>query len=554
MARSPRRRARGRPQRETPPRRAPADGLSPGAWVALAFAFLGAALLVYRPAQDGPFVSDDLHYVAENAYVHELSLENLAAILHPAGAATVAVVNYTPVHLLLHTLAWEAFGTDVTGHHLLNVVLHVAASLLLAVLLARSGIPVAAALLGGAFFLLHPANVEAVAWISQLKTSSSMVLALGSLLAFPRRPALGTVLFTLALLAKPTAAFALPVAVLLAWTGEDRAPWRWFAACAAIFAAYAVAEFSVHQRSGAAEATLYETPFVLVRTVASLTLRYAVMGATSYGVSAFHEPDPAVSILDPWWLGSLVLLGVLGWRSVDALRRRRPELAFWVWAVVSFAPISQVFPFLYPFADRYLYPILPGLMGGALLWANESLGRVADPNLRRQIGRGAIALAAVVLVLFAVRSHERAEIWSSPARLVADAAAHYPDGVSANLLRAKRAAQVGDAEGAAAAVRAAHARGYNRFEQLLTDPGLAPVQGSPAFQAVIHEIAAGWIESTRRKSDPTQLELRKLAHAHVAREEYREAAAALRRALERGGPGDAAIRTELTQVQELMLR
>ena len=41
-------------------------------------------------------------------------------------------------------------------------------------------------------------------------------------------------------------------------------------------------------------------------------------------------------------------------RSVVVLRRRSPELAFWVWAGVSFLPISQLFPFLYPMADPYL--------------------------------------------------------------------------------------------------------------------------------------------------------------------------------------------------------
>ena len=133
------------------------------------------------------------------------------------------------------------------------------------------------------------------------------------------------------------------------------------------FAAYAVAEFTVHQRSGAAEAVLYDTPFVLVRTVLGLAMRYLVMASTSLGVSAFHEPEPIRSLLDPWWLFSLLALALLGWRTIVVWRRREPEVAYWVWAMVSFGPVSQIFPFLYPLADRYLYFILPGLLGGTLL-------------------------------------------------------------------------------------------------------------------------------------------------------------------------------------------
>ena len=56
---------------------------------------------MYGPALEGPYVSDDIHYVAANPYVHELSASNLWTILQPRGAATIAVVNYSPVQLLL---------------------------------------------------------------------------------------------------------------------------------------------------------------------------------------------------------------------------------------------------------------------------------------------------------------------------------------------------------------------------------------------------------------------------------------------------------------------
>jgi len=547
------RRAPERSRRSAPAASLPGHpaGLSAGGWALLLAAFLGAALSVYRPALDGPFLSDDFHYVRDNAYIHELSAENLLILFDPLGPATITIVNYSPVQLLLHGLAWQAFGAETFGHHLLNVALHALASALLVALFLATGIPRSAAVLGGVFFLLHPANVEAVAWISQLKSTLALVLSLATLLTYARRPALASGFFVLALLSKPTSAFALPVAALLDWTREGRVRWRWLALWTLLFLGYAAAEFATHQRSGAVEATLHDTPLVLLRTVAGLSLRYLLMAATSHGVSAFHEPDPAFSPLDPWWLGSVPVLALLGWRVLVVARRRDVELAYWTWAVASFAPVSQVFPFLYPMADRYLYFILPGLIGGALLAGREGLERLPAPlAARRQLaGRAALALGIAAAIAFGVRSFERAGIWHSNARLIADAALHYPDGIPANIGRAKAAALVGDVEGVIANLRRARERGYNRFEQLEADPAWASVRDQPEFRSLVREMAAGWIERARHKPNPTQIELRAVGHAHIARAEYAQALAVLERALEMGGPRDAEIRAEVAALR-----
>jgi hypothetical protein len=538
----------------------------------LATAFLGAAFVVYGPALRGAFVSDDFHYLVNNGWLHELSLENARAILDPFGPTARNVVNYAPVQLLIHAAAWELFGRETLGHHAINVALHALASWLLALLLLRHGVPRLGAALGGLFFLVHPANVEAVAWISQLKSSSSLVLSLCALLAWPRRPLAGALLFAVALLAKATAACVLPVALLLEWSETGRVRWRFALAAGGVLAAFSAVEFAAHQRSGAAEPALHETPLVLARTVAALGLRYLVMAATSLGVSAFHEPPPARSALDPWWLASLPVIALVSHRLVVLVRRAfaaedraarprgaradpegagaarlaRAELAFWTFALVSFAPVSQLFPFLYPMADRYLYFILPGLVGAALLGGREAVERLRAPPWVP------LALGALACLGLAARAHERAGIWRSGATLLADAAAHYPDGRVASLLRAKRAAFAGDAEAALAELERAVARGYNRFEQLETDAAWDALREQPRFRALVDELAGRWIASARRKASATQVELRAVAHAHVARGEYSDALRVYQAALAAGGPDSDAIRAELEVVRRAL--
>ena len=171
---------------------------------------------------------------------------------------------------------------------------------------------------------MHPANVEAVAWVSQLKSTSSLVFALAAVLAYPRRPGLATVCFALALLTKGHAVFALPVVALFEWLRTGRVRWRWIALWAAMFAAFSVAEIASHERNQVDGPTLRDDPFVWLRTIVAIAARYLVMAATSFGISSFHETEPARSPFDPWFLAGLVALAGLGWRLVVAARATQP--------------------------------------------------------------------------------------------------------------------------------------------------------------------------------------------------------------------------------------
>jgi hypothetical protein len=430
-----------------------------------------------------------------------------------------------------------------------NVMLHALASALLAALFVQVGLSRALATGAALLFLLHPANVESVAWISQAKTPAAFALSMAALLAHRRRPALGALCFGLALLAKPSAAFALPVAGLLDWTREGRVRWGWLSLWAVLLGSYFSAEFWAHQRAGAVE-PVDDDLLVRVRSSAAIAARYVWMSATSLGVSTFHEPAPARSWLDPRWLAGVALAIGVAVRTVASLRRRSVEAVFWVWAVASFLPISQVFPFLYPMADRYLYFILPGLLGAALFVARDAArrgaGRVAAPEWLPQV---ATVAALAVAVAFAAHSFERAAIWASPVRVLADAALHYPEGRTARIVAARRAAQAGDADAAIDALRRARELGFNRHEQLRSDPALAPLHGDPRFEALVREIATSWITRFEAKPDPTQIELRTLAMAHLARGDRDTAIAVLERALAQGGPIDARLRDEIAQLR-----
>jgi len=458
----------------------------------LALGYLAVAFGLYAGGLRGGLISDDW-FLLRAPEIQELSAANLGAILAPSGTVSQTYVNYSPLHALLHALEVRAFGAWLPGFHAVNVVVHALVSALLVALFVDTGIPRWAALAAGTLFLVHPANVEAVAWISQLKTLSAAALAIGALLA-RRRRALSTLLFALALLAKAQAAFALPVLAALEWSEaggrRDPARWRWLGAWALAFAAYAWLEGRVYAHVGAhSNPALAGDRLLHLRQIAAVAGRYLAMAATSEGVSTLHDPPLPVSWADPWWLGGALAIALLGWRCAIALRRRSVEAAYWIWAAAGFAPVSQFFPFVNPIGDRYLYFMLPGLYGGALLAGGELLARLpprwrAAPETHR-----ALAAAAIVAIgWFAARSIERIPVFQDDTSYLVDSALHYPDGVSGHVLRARGHARRGEVDEAMDELRAARRGGWTWVGILWTERDFRPLARDRRFPDFLHEL------------------------------------------------------------------
>ncbi len=193
-------------------------------WV-LGGLIVAATLVAYQPAMRGRFVWDDAAHVTRP----ELrSLDGLYRIWFEPGATQ----QYYP---LLHSAFWvehRLWGDATLGYHLVNVLLHAAAALLVAMILRRLAVP--GAYLAAAIFALHPVHVDSVAWITEQKNTFSAVFYLGALAAYVRfdrtrtaRGYLGALgLFVLALLSKTVTA-TLPGALLvILWWQRGTLSWR----------------------------------------------------------------------------------------------------------------------------------------------------------------------------------------------------------------------------------------------------------------------------------------------------------------------------------------
>ena len=528
--------------------------LSRVVWLLCGLAFCALAFAIYWPALWGGFVADDWNYIVDNPFITPFGAQSASALFDPFGGATFYVVNYAPVHLLAHGLERAIFGSAVLGYHVVNLLVHLGVTGLLIALLRRSGVPDVAALMAGLVFLVHPANVEAVAWMSQLKTTGSTALALGALLALRRAPSASLLLFGLALLTKASALFALPMAAAFVWSWRLGARhWGWVAAWAALFALYAVPQFAAFAFGGEHVEAAYQDPFVQLRSMAAIGARYVAMATTSYGVSALQQHRPVETLADPWWLLSLPLAAWFIWRTLSCLRQRRQEAAWWLGAAAAYAPVSQLFPFIHPMADRYLYSVLPGLLGGSILcllaWrsATGSPARLTRPQR-------VVALVAVALLCggFAFRSHARAALWEREELTLQESAANYPDGVIAHSLRACTAAEHGDAEAAVASLRRAVALSPASQRNYFAQDCMGPIRDDPVFLAFAHEQARLRIAFAIERNVSTQHWLRSRANDYLILADLESALAAFEAALRAGGPRDAVVLQEIDAARRML--
>jgi Flp pilus assembly protein TadD len=155
-------------------------------WVLVAL----ASILPFAQTLPNPPVLDDGWAVVENPLVQG-GLRNAARIFtspyNYGGPGTTGGL-FRPVTTLTFAANYAVHHRAPGGYHLINLLLHLAASLLvlsLARRLAEAAMPDRApwvALLAGLLFAVHPAHVEAIAPIVGRKELLSTVFALGSLL------------------------------------------------------------------------------------------------------------------------------------------------------------------------------------------------------------------------------------------------------------------------------------------------------------------------------------------------------------------------------------
>lgn len=322
---------------------------------------------MYLPKLPNHLVGDDRDFLERWP-----ALESWSAIPTLLGGDLPEVHQgtYRPVRSLTYLVMYQTFGTNPLPYHVFGIMVHVAATVLFTLVLARIPLlPKVAAFVAGMAFALHPLHTEAISFITASFDSLAFVWLFAALLSYQRQQSRLGLLLAILALGSNEVAYVLPL-LLVALLWVCRQPLRdsrsVFVATLAVVAIRYV-WVGVDNRGEYLGGSLLTGMAVSLKAAAhylwlmvwpfDLGLLHRLLGGIpTYG---YHDLYGVEVGLVQWhdlrvWIIAIGLLGLVLTSLAAVYKRRLWGLALvYVW--VPLLPVINLVPSAVPLSERYAY-------------------------------------------------------------------------------------------------------------------------------------------------------------------------------------------------------
>ena len=386
----------------------------------------------YWGVRNNEFVRyDDDDYVLLNRHVQQgITMHSLEWAFTTYDAA-----NWHPLTWISHMADWKLYGATPTGHHLTNVGLHTANSILLFLLLLYVTGFTARSAIVAFLFALHPTHVESVAWVAERKDLLCAFFWFATLLAYAwyvrkqswRRYALVTAGLACALISKPMAV-TLPFTLLLfdywplhriTFSPETRAQWlsSLWKLCIEKWPLFIMSAISsvvtfLAQRSGGTVINLQDYPmWVRISNAAISYWRYVGIMVWPDPLRAYYYHERINISVTAAVLSAIALLLVTA--ACWHLRKQRPYLLIgWLWFLGILLPVIGIVQVgVQALAERYTYLPYIGLFIAIVWLAGDTVQKYPKLKLAAQL------LAVAVILACAAKTSAQVEVWKDSVTL-----------------------------------------------------------------------------------------------------------------------------------------
>jgi protein O-mannosyl-transferase len=366
-------------------------------------------LIIYLNVLFNGFVADDYTFIISAPGIHAFNIITLFG---------VNIFNsdgyYRPIPAVYFSVLWNLFGDSTFFYHLLQIVLHIVTTCLLFYFF-KKFFTTRLSFFLSLIFLIHPIQVESVAYIGSTQSELFSLFGIGGMLVGFKNEInrksllLISFLLLLSLLTKETG-FLFLLMLLCFWMLYDRMKiFTFIPYLIGIVAVYSVIRF-VFAKVFLVKITT--TPLGIL----PLTERFmSIPAIVFYYTKTFFYPD-YLAIDQQWSVTAFTLqhfyfplfvdilffiLLIVG--GVYILKKRngqfRPYLFFFVWFVIGLGLLIQIFPLDFTVSDRWFYFPIIGLLGllGILLQS------VRIPISKKIV----MSLAVILVVLLSIRTMVR---------------------------------------------------------------------------------------------------------------------------------------------------
>jgi protein O-mannosyl-transferase len=377
-------------------------------------------ILTFWPVHRFGFVQyDDIEFVVENPHVRTgLTAANVRWAFQNPYSRTGG-----PLTWLSHMIDIELYGLIAGGHHVTNLVFHVASALLLLFVLWRMTGSTWRSAFVAALFAVHPLHVESVAWIAERKDVLSgffWFATIGAYTSYVRRGgrlryAAVLALFVLGLMSKPMIV-TLPFVLLLLdiWPLQRLPLDRWRARLPRlvleklpliVLGGVAILLTLLAQQEAGAVSSFDVLPLSGRITNAAVSyIAYLVKTVWPADLIPFYPYRRSIS--PTLVTGCVLMLLVLSAAAVRAARRAPYVTVGWCWFVATLVPvIGLVQVGGHAMADRFTYLPLVGIFL-VVSWGGAAVLARIGPHQR-----GTALCATVILVACAFTARAQAMHW-----------------------------------------------------------------------------------------------------------------------------------------------
>jgi len=392
-----------------------------------------ATAIIYSGVINAEFVSDDYQYIVANPYIKDISWNGVKAMF-----ANHYFQNYHPLTTLTWGVEYYFWKLNPKPFHITNLLLHIINTILVFILFRKLVSKNNAALFIAALFAFHPMHAETVSWISQRKDlvyTSFYIASLILYLKYLSQKKIKSYLFSLLLfifsLLSKSMAVTLPVILIIIdyyktgkWSKSlvDKIPFFILSAGFGLLTLYTQKE-TRFDADFTPVFPLIDRLFLVCYSICLYLFKLIIPS----GLVLFHYyPVKTAGYFPLIVYASPMILAVITYLATKS-KTLRKEMVFGVlFFIVSISVVLQFIPVgCAIISERYTYIPYAGLFFIIAVFYIKLQNKEFNYLTRYRNTAGFILFG--FLMIFAVVTYSRANVWKDYGKMMNDLVEKQPD-------------------------------------------------------------------------------------------------------------------------------